>query len=444
MTERPEVIVIGGGLAGLLIACEISRRGGRAVVLEAGSGPGGVAATVHDDGYLLEPAAGSLLLPHPQLTPILDHAGVAVVPAESAARRRYVYNRGKLFELAGPKSLATGLVSPRGKLRMLREPWVRPRREDSDESLAGFLQRRLGPEAGRLGATLMAHGVFAGDPDNLSVRAAFPAFVDLEDQAGSMVKGGIAKLRARPKGAPRPAVHVAPAGMAGLAAELAAHLGDDFRTDWPVRSIRSDGDEWVVNGPALERAGAVVIALAPRDAATLVPPGPLAEVLSEAISAPVAVVGLGGRSADVPAPTGFGALVGPDSDVRTLGLLFESSYAPNRAPNRHRLLKAIFGGGADPSVLAYDDTELIALATEEAGRILGIAVQPSWTRVVRHSPGIPQYQLGHPGWLDRVAATSSSGLHMAGWAYHGIGVSSLAQHAFRLAEKLIASDRSST
>lgn len=433
MTQRPNVIVVGGGLGGLLVACEVKRRGGRPLVLEAGSNPGGVAATVRDEGYVLEPAAGSLLLPHPHLSPILDATGAKVIPAHPAARRRYVYNRDTLFELAGPKSLATGLVSVKGKLRMLREPWVKPTRPDSDESLAGFLERRLGPEVGRLGATLMAHGVFAGDPDQLSVRAAFPAFVGLEDQAGSMVKGGIARMRARPKGAPRPAVHVAPMGMAGLACELASYLGDDFRADWAVESVCADGDEWVVTGGDEERAATVVVALAPGAAARVVPEE-LGGVLAEAESAPVAVVGLGGRSADVPAPTGFGALVGPDCDVRTLGLLFESSYAPDRAPSRHRLLKAIFGGGADPSVLALDDAQLIALATEEAGRILGMAVQPSWTRVVRHSPGIPQYSLGHPAWLDRLAAASSPGLHLAGWAYHGIGVSSLAQHAVRLAD----------
>ncbi len=436
MSGRPDVIVVGGGLGGLLVACEITRRGGRPLVLEAGPEPGGVAATVVADGFTLEPAAGSLLLPHPELTPILESAGATVVPAEPTARRRYVYDRGTLFELAGPKALATGLVSARGKLRLLREPWVSPRDAGPDESLAGFLERRLGPEVGRLGATLMAHGVFAGDPERLSARAAFPAFVALEEQSGSIVRGGIARMRSRPRDAPRSSVHVAPRGMAGLAAELAAHLGDDFRAGWPVRSVRPDGPEWVVSGEGEERADAVVIALAPA-AASAVVPETVAEVLSEARAAPVAVVGLGGRSADVPAPAGFGALVGPDADVRTLGLLFESSYAPGRAPARHRLLKAILGGGADPSVLTLTDADLVELALEEAGRILGIAVQPSWTRVVRHTPGIPQYELGHPAWLDRLDAATSPGLYLAGWAYRGIGVSSLAQHAAAIADELV-------
>ena len=437
MSDSPDVIVVGAGLGGLLVACEVARRGGRPLVLEAGSTVGGVAATIHEDGYLLEPAAGSLLLPHPYLTPILESAGATVVPALPADRRKILPQRGTLFELAGPGALATKLVSGRAKLRLLREPWVRARTDQADESLHSFLGRRLGPEVGRLGATLMAHGVFAGDPDMLSARAAFPAFVDLEEQSGSMVRGGFARRRSRPKGAPRSSVHVAPDGMAALAGQLANYLGDDFRPNWPVTAVQRDGDEWVVSGPSEERAPAVVVALAPAQAAPVVPES-VAEMLGEARAAPVAVIGLGGRSADVPVPTGFGALTGPDSEARTLGLLFESSYAPGRAPERHRLLKGIFGGGADPSAMDLTDQQLIELATEEAGRILGVPIQPSWTRVVRHETGIPQYHVGHPAWLDRLDAATAMfpGLHMAGWAYRGIGVTSLAQDASLLADQI--------
>ena len=438
MSERTDVIVVGGGLGGLLVACEVKRLGGSPLVLEAGPYAGGVAATIHEDGYLLEPAAGSFLQPHPQLTPILESAGATVVPANDAAHRRYVFNRGRLFELAGPASLATGLVSVRGKLRMLGEPVMRPPAEDSDETLRSFFERRFGPEVGLLGATLMAHGVFAGDPDRLSARAAFPAFVELEDAAGSLVRGGLARMRSRPKGAPRPKVHVAPNGMAGLAAELAAHLGDRFRPGWPVDAVRPDGDGWLVSGSTDEPARAVVVALAPA-AATAVTPEPVSVVLGEARAAPVAVVGLGGRSADLPLPAGFGALIGPHTDVRALGLLFESSYAPGRAPARHRLLKGIYGGAADPSVMALSDEELIELAVAETGRVLGVVPQPSWTRVVRHQQGIPQYDVGHLAWIDRLDAVTAAlpGLHLAGWGYRGIGISSLAKHASELAETLL-------
>ena len=438
MNDRNDVIVIGGGLGGLLAACEVVRRGKRPLVLEAGSAAGGVAATIREDGYLLEPAAGSFLQPHPQLTPILESAGATVVPATDASHTRYVYDRGNLFALAGPSALATGVVSAKGKLRMLGEPFVKPPAEGGDESLRSFFERRFGPEMGLLGATLMAHGVFAGDPDRLSARAAFPAFVELEDAAGSLVRGGVARMRAREKGAPRPKVHLAPNGMAGLAAELAASLGEQFRPEWPVDSVRRDGDDWVVSGRTDERAPAVIVALAPAAAADVVPE-PLVALLGEARAAPVAVVGLGGRSADLPLPTGFGALIGPHTDVSALGLLFESSYAPGRAPDRHRLLKAIYGGAADPSVMALSDQQLVDLAIAETGRVIGVVPQPSWTRVVRHPDGIPQYDIGHLAWIDRLDAVTADlpGLHLAGWGYRGIGVSSLAKHAAELADQIV-------
>jgi len=436
---RPDVVVVGAGLGGLLVASEVARRGGRPLVLEAGPVPGGVAATVRDEDYLLEPAAGSFLLPHAHLTPILESVGASVVPAEAVAQRRFVYDRGELFELAGPAALATRLVSRRGKLHLLREPWVGSPATITDESLRSFLQRRLGPEAGRMGATLMAHGVFAGDPDQLSARAAFPAIVALEDAAGSLVRGALARRRARSKDVPRARAHTALNGMDGLAAELAASLGDGFRPDWPVDSVQRDGNEWIVSGRGEERTPAVIVALAPTEAARIMP-GPFSPLLNEAHAAPVAVVGLGGPEADMPVPSGFGALTGPDAGLRILGLLFESSYAPRRAPVGHRLLKGIYGGDADPAVLALTDDDLVALAIEEAGRILGVPFQPSWTRVIRHAPGIPQYHVGHSAWLDRLdqVAAEFPGLHLAGWGYRGMGVTSLAQHAAALAERVLA------
>lgn len=442
MRNGPDVIIIGGGLGGLLVASSVAMNGGRPLVLEAASGPGGVADTIREDGYILEPAAGSFLLPHPHLTPILDWAGAKVDPARTEARRRYVFNHEELHELAGPQALFSKVVSRRGKIRLLAEPAIRPSAGDLDESLQTFLQRRLGPEVGRLGATLMAHGVFAGDPTQISARAAFPALVSLEDEAGSLLGGGLKRRRSRQKGQQRSSVHVARNGMVGLANDLATKLGSRFRLDWPVTHISQTGNEWLVSGPGEERAPAVVVALAP-DAASKIAPDPLRTVLAQSISAPVAVVGLGGRSGDLPLPSGFGALIGPDSQVRALGMLFESSYADGRAPRGHRLLKTIYGGAADPSVLELADEALVELAVEEAGQVTGVVPQPSWTRVIRHHPGIPQYNVGHGAWLGRlaVAAEEFPGLLFGGWAYQGIGLSSLAEHATVLAGEAMSASR---
>ena len=152
----------------------------------------------------------------------------------------------------------------------------------------------------------------------------------------------------------------------------------------------------------------------------------------------VVVIGIGGRAADVPLPIGFGALIGPDAGLHALGILFESQYAAGRAPAGHHLAKGIYGGAADPSVMKRTDDELVALMIEETSRVIGIPVQPTWTRVVRQTPGIPQYEVGHVAWMREIdeRLVAHPGLHLAGWGYRGIGVSGLGIDAVRLADAI--------
>lgn len=424
------VVVVGGGFGGLLVAVELKRRGVEVLVLEAGGRPGGVAATVREDGYLLEPAAGSMLLPHRAMSPILAAANVDMVRA--VASKRFVYERSSLYT-AGPGLVTSGLVSWPGKLRALREPWVKPT-AGIDESLASFFVRRLGHETGSLASTLMAHGVFAGDPERLSARSAFPKIVALEDEAGSLVRGGMARKKSRPDNHPRSAMHVAPTGMADMASQLAAYLGSDYRPTWPVSAISRRQSGWVVEGPQEVRAEVVIVALAPSKARHLVP-GPIADVLKQARAAPVAVVGLG--IPDLTLPGGFGALVGPNAGLRSLGVLFESAYAPGRAPDGAALVKVIVGGAADPAVLETGDSDLVELVTGEVGQILGATVRPTWSRVIRHA-GIPQYDIGHARWLRELDGSLAAypDLYLAGWGYRGIGLTSLAEDAVWLADRM--------
>lgn len=432
------IAIVGGGLGGLLTAAELKRRGADPVVLEASARPGGVAQTVFEDGFVLEPAASSMLLPKPDLTPILETAGVRVVPATEAAKTRYVYTRGRLVEIKeSPAAVLAPIVSTRGKLRAAAEPFVATRPSVPEESLLEFLSRRFGQEMGRLGATLMAHGVFAADPADLSARGAFPALVDLDDEAGSIIKGALRRRKRRPNQSPkvRASVHVPADGMAGLAGTLAEYLGEGFRPETPVKRVSATDSGWVVEteGDTIEAAG-VVLAVPPRQARSIAPPD-VAEALEGADVAPVAVVGVAGPESDVPLPHGFGVLVGPNSGLRTLGVLFESAYAPGRAPEGFALAKGIFGGGADPAAFEMDDAELVDTMVKETSRIIGRPVRPTWTKVLRTVPGIPQYRIGHAAWLERLdqVLVGHPGLHVAGWGYRGIGLSGLAKEAHRLA-----------
>lgn len=431
------VAVVGGGLAGLFTASELVAAGvDDVVVVDTAEHPGGITRTIEKGGYSLEPAAGSFPLPHPALSPILERCDIDVVPVRDASTR-HVFVGGRLVPVrAGPSLLVAPLVSLRAKASALAEP-IRGRRspDGSEESLAAFLRRRLGTEAGNLIAWLMASGVYAGDPERLSAEAAFPLLGALEREHGSLLLGGLRSGRSR-SSQMRPGPHLPVGGMTALAESLASSLEGRFRGGFAVDAVRRGSGGWEVSGPETITADVVVLTVRPERASEL-----LAENVEgqagPGSSAPVLVVGLGGKGA--PLPEGFGLLVGPDEGLTTRGVLFESSYAPSRAPQGSWLAKVIVGGagGRAPD---GDDEFVISVVSDELARILSSDLQPEIGVVARHHDGIPQYDVGHRAWLQGVDALlrGRPGLYLTGWAYRGVGVASLAVDAARVAREISA------
>jgi protoporphyrinogen/coproporphyrinogen III oxidase len=428
------VVVVGGGLSGLFTASELVAAGvDDVLVVDAANGPGGLTRTMEKDGYSLEPAAGSFSLPHSALSPILERSHIETEPAPDTANR-FVFVDGRLVPIRpGASALLAPVLSVSSRVSALAEP-LRPRAVvEPEESLADFLRRRFGSQAGNLIAWLMASGVYAGDPERLSAEAAFPILGTLEREYGSVVLGAMRARRSRSSRI-RPRPHLPIGGMTVLAESLASSLQGRFRGNFAVESVRRRRDAWEVSGPETITADVVVLAVRPEIASKVLGEA-LGDQQAQPKSAPVLVVGLGGTGA--PLPKGFGVLVGPDEGLAARGVLFESSYAPSRAPTGTWLAKMIIGG-AGGVIPQGEDGAVIAVARDELARIVSREVRPEVVIVARHEDGIPQYDIGHRAWLRGVDATlrRHPGLHVAGWAYRGVGVANQAADAARLAREI--------
>ena len=430
-----KVVVVGGGLAGLFTASELLASGVDVTLLEASPHPGGVARTVARNGFSVEPGAGSFTLPHQSLGAILERARVGSKPA-LGARSRYVFTGGRLVELPpAPRALLTPILPLSAKLRALGEPLVQAR-SGGDETLASFCRRRFGARAGEMLAWLMASGVYAGDPRRLAVKTAFPLLDVLERESGSVIKGALQRRRTRARSGEQPQVHAPDGGMASMARAIANTLGERFRPSFAVNSISREPGGWVVSGPEQLRADRVVLAVDPDRAAAMVD-DELAGHLTGMPASPVVVAGLGGHGV-FPGPPGFGVLVGPGSGLVTLGVLFESEYAPERSPEGSWLLKVIAGGAGTPEVAEWSDERLESVLIAETGSILGSDFTMSFLELVRHRRGIPQYEMGHARRLRDLGRLLEErpGLHLIGWGYRGVGVATLATEATTLTREI--------
>jgi oxygen-dependent protoporphyrinogen oxidase len=195
------------------------------------------------------------------------------------------------------------------------------------------------------------------------------------------------------------------------------------------------------DGRAIE-VGAVVLAGHAHDSARVLAPvdADLSELLAGIDSAPLAVVCLGFVASGAPFPLdGFGFLVPRGEGPRILGCLWDSSIYPGRALAGKALLRAMIGGAHDREAAALPDATLVETVRADLRATMGLAAEPEFIRIFRHTRGIPQYTVGHLHRLDRIEAALGRwpGLHLAGNSYRGIAMNACIAEAGPLAERLL-------
>lgn len=435
-----DVVVVGGGISGLTAAFRLQQQGLAVEVLEAAPRAGGVIGTRSRDGFLYETGPNSTLDTTPLIAALLADLAIAGErrDASAVAATRFIVRGGRLLALptSPPAFFTTRAFSLAAKLRLLREPFIAPAPAGVEESIAAFVRRRLGNEFLDYAIDPFVAGIYAGDPERISVPAAFPRLHALEQKHGSLIRGQIAGARERRQNAEK-AKNAAASfsfanGMQTLTDALARNVAC-VRTGVRVtRLARNDDGTFTVEGdaagvPLVRRTRAVVLALAAAAAGTLV--RPLAPAAADALAAidyaPVAVAASAYRRADIAhALAGFGFLVPKKERRSILGTLFSSSMFAGRAPEGAVLLTSFIGGRRNPELPARPDAELAHMVHAELAALVGAAAAPLWTEITRWPRAIPQYDLGHLGRLAHLesAETALPGLRFCASYRGGVSV----------------------
>lgn len=426
--------VVGAGLSGLVRTRTLVAHGEDVVLFEESNRAGGVVRSERRDGYLLE-LGPNTVRPTPELSSLVDELGLADETLLADARLpRYVDFGGRLHPL--PMSpgalLGTKLLSTRGKLRILREPFVR-RGDPSKESIRDFFARRLGPEVADRFVEPFVSGIWAGRSDALAAAHAFPTLVRAETEFGSLTRGGLAALRRRePSRAGRRGLLSFRSGLEALPRRIAEELGSRVRFGTRVDSVRRAGKRWLLSAAGEEvEVDAVCLAAPARDAARL-----LRDLDPEAAAAlagipqpPLVVLHVGLRG---PIPLrGFGHLVVPQPGRRILGAVWSSNLFPGRAPEGSSLLTVFLGGMRDPAAIELSDPDLLAAATRDLDAAFAARVELEPILVTRYPRALPQYDFGHGERLAHLARAERAlpGLTLLGNYRGGVSVGDVVRSA---------------
>lgn len=450
-------VIIGAGISGLVAAHRLKRLGREVLLIESGDRVGGAICSRDTESFLIECGPNSVRGSHEFLDLVEDLNLTDELITGDPRAPAYVYIDGKLHAvpMSPPALIKTKLISTSAKLRLLGEPFVKSRRESGEESIASFARRRLGDEIlERLIAPFLS-GVYAGDPEQLSVQACFSKLAEFESEAGSVVGGALrAAMKSRrqqdkPKRSLRPyRLCSFRRGLSALPEALAKSLGDKLLTGARIiginKSNSTNGFEiriehrgenrainystLVVSTPAYVAAG-LLDGVAPE----------IAALVAEVRYAPIASVPLAYRAEQVGRKLdGFGFLAPRGEGVRTLGSIWNSSLFAGRAPEGWVCLTNLIGGATDPEAVKLGDEELIRIVHNDLSRVLDVSGEPRRLPITRHERAIPQYTLGHAARVERIESElgAASGLWLAGNYLRGVSLGDCIKQAERVAVEI--------
>ncbi|NPU98450.1 MAG: protoporphyrinogen oxidase [Candidatus Omnitrophica bacterium] len=455
-----KTIIIGAGISGLSAAFWIQQQGVDVEVFEKNHRAGGVIETLQEEGFLFEKGPNSFLDNAPDTMALCRDLKLEneVLKQSMRTNARFIYLNGKLQEVPiGPGGLIkTELLSGKAKRGLLKEMFRKANRSKEDESLASFIRRRLGDEILNNMVTPFISGVYAGDPEHLSLRATFPLFYELERNHGSLIRGMLFRGRRKKKEQKESSTEGAARaknmcslvdGMEILTQALARALGDRLHLNSPVAEIRrkpEGGYRVMIDGaqPRLAEADVLVLAVPAYNASALLEPilhqssGYLHTIPYNALS----VVGMGySRDAVKHECNGFGFLAPRNQGVRILGSIWSSSLFVRRAPGGYKNFTVFIGGGLDPEAFALKDEELLQQIQTDLKITVGAEGKPVVRRIFRWERAIPQYPIGHVEHIEDLQReiASTPGLFCIGNYLDGVAVNDCIRNARRVAREVV-------
>lgn len=459
MSNRVQALVVGAGISGLTTAYALQKAGITTLIFEAASRPGGLIQSVQRDGFLIECGPQSFS-GNASLTAVcrdlqlLDQRILADPKAP-----RYVLINGKLQNVPmGPSLLGSSLMAGGTRGAILRDIFGKTRAPEPDESVGAFIRRKFS-------ATLLdrlvgpfVSGVYAGDPEKLSLRAAFPILYEAEVASGSVIRGIFPAMKQRREkrgNTPRekPTLQTFRQGNETIVRALADHLGERLVCGVEVTFVQPLDSGHEPKAPRFRVAlrtpreqenietERLILAAPTNVAAKLVAPlnPAFASELEPVEYAGVSVVSLGYRKVDIAHPlAGFGFLVPRSSGLSVLGTVWNSSLFPGRAPDGYALLTSFVGGATDCAALQKSADELVAQVHGEIALLLGIRNQPLFSNVTTWPRALPQYNLGHTARLATLEKLRAKfpGLHFAGNYLNGPAIGTCVEHALKVADEI--------
>jgi protoporphyrinogen/coproporphyrinogen III oxidase len=469
MEQEPKsIVILGGGITGLSAAFYVQKffREQKLPItitlIEQGEALGGKISTLHKEGFIIEKGPDSFLARKMPMIELTQELGLEdqLVATNPQAKKTYILHQGRLHRmptglvLGIPTQmmpfLKTSLLSLKGKARAGFDLIIPRRKEITDESLGGFLERRLGREVVEHIAEPLLAGIYAGDTHKLSLQATFPQFQSAEMKFGSLIKGMLAnKNKTAVDTANAPAVAKNSLflsyrnGLTTIIDGLVGALGGarllTGQTATAVQAVDQGYEITLASGQQIA-ANAVIVALPAFAAAKLFPQIPQVHALTRIPYVSVANVILAFKHKNIGHDLDGSGFVVPRKEGRFItACTWTSAKWKHTAPDEKVLIRCYVGRSGDEGWIALTDEEIVKRVRSDLQLILGITEEPAFYEVTRLLHSMPQYPVGHLQNIQEARNQLNKAMpevFLAGAAYQGVGLPDCIQQGKEAAKQV--------
>lgn len=452
-----KVVVVGAGVSGLTCAYFLTKHGFNVLVLEKENMVGGTMQTIRENGWLIEKGPNSALETTPLFNQIFKEIGIINerIYASTEADKRYILRDSFLHPIPmnPPAFIKSKLWSTKAKLRIFGEIFIG--KSNKEETVAEFVERRLGKELLDYAINPFVAGVFAGNPEQLSVKYAFPKLYSLEEKYGGLIRGLLKGRKERKqraeKSKDRAKMFSFINGMNTFPESIAKILNQSIKLNCEVESVipykEGKFTKYVItysqNDTTQKIEADIVILSVPAFIASKIirPIDPeTSNSLNQIYYPPVAEIFLGYKNQYLNRKLdGFGYLIPAIENKKILGTIWSSTIFPNRAPEGYSAFTTFVGGSRNPEVLENEDNKLLDITRFEVEKIIGISGEPEYYKIIRWTKAIPQYNIGYGEILKNIEKfeLNYKGLYLCSNYRGGISVGDCVMSAERTVKRIL-------
>ena len=432
------LVIIGGGITGLSAAWEAQQRGISYTLLEASERWGGKVVSseikMSASRFLVDGGPDTIVTRKPEAWDLTNELGILdqVDDPGSETRGIYVLDNGspQPIPLSPFRFVSSTLMTTRGKLRMITEPFQPARKDDADESLGDFVRRRLGEEALDKFIGPVLGGIYNTDPNVQSILISSPVMREMEKESGSLflaaIQRGLKSRKNGKNGAKKPRFITYKNGLQGIVDGLVNQLTGDLRLNSSVLDVVKENGGYKIHTKEGEiyHADAVIFTTLANVTAELL--NNISEQASGLLKKirhnHIGTVSLVYKESDIPSNLDINGLMIPRREKRAIdAVTFSSKKMPQRFSSGYAVLRVFIGGGK-PEVVEYSDDALLEVIQNELLDLLGITALPVAHKIFRWQNGFPQAEVGHLDLIDEIEEHLPANVALAGSSYRGIAV----------------------